>query len=490
MPIIFPFVIQAVLPVLSAIFALLVPVLAAVINFALTRIPRIPSYIRLLKILYSDIDSSAKERKIITGGLLVIGSILTFMAYTLIPWTGIPLLGAVTTPIAGAVALVVALALLDIIFAMNKGYYLNRLREEGFAGINNIETDIKDLKDIFGKSWQKVQSTINDASYKIHEEGCKHGINFSEKSYQKYIDYELEGLNLYISRNSVAEYQGINADLLKQHNGEDWIKDAFSLGTGATVGTLAGVGASAVASSVFVPASIWTSLQGIPIIGGIFGASTGIVVSASTYSLLTLAAPVGLGVLATASIYSGLTALKNQEEAAKKSKFFSEIIMAALPMAWIDGELDNKEKDTIDRLMTISGMRKEERDLVQKAREERHNFDEVMKTSIPFDERHRKNTCSQSAQERIKHRLILCTAWEIALADGKIDRSELYLHNRMADKLGISRDEVKEIRRLINLKHQEEIWQVIEVLEPNGLKTKSLSSIREQYRLRPAADNL
>lgn len=83
MPIIVAFVLQAVLPVLTSIFALLLPVLAAVINFALTRLPKIPSYIRLIKILYSDIDSSAKERKIITGGLLVIGSILTFMAYPL-----------------------------------------------------------------------------------------------------------------------------------------------------------------------------------------------------------------------------------------------------------------------------------------------------------------------------------------------------------------------------------------------------------------------
>ena len=84
---------------------------------------------------------------------------------------------------------------------------------------------------------------------------------------------------------------------------------------------------------------------------------------------------------------------------------------------------------------------------------------------------------------------LLCTAWEIAVADGKIDWSELHLHNRMADKLGISRDEVKEIRRAINLKHQQELWQVTEALEPNGSKIKLLS-VREQYRLQPAADNL
>ncbi|MEG4275338.1 MULTISPECIES: TerB family tellurite resistance protein [unclassified Microcoleus] len=317
---------------------------------------------------------------------------------------------------------------------------------------------------------------------------CKRGINFSDKSYQSYIDRELEGLNVYVGKNSVAEYEGISADLLKQNKGQDWTKDAFALGTGATVGALAGVGASAVATSVFAPASIWTTIHSIPLIGGLVGSSTGIVVSAGYYSLLTFAAPVGLGVLATVGIYSGLTGWKNQEEAAKMSKFLSEIIIAALPMAWIDGQLDDKEEDTIDRLMTTSGMRKEERDLVRKAIEQRQKFDEIMTTSIPFDEEHREKSCSQSNKERLKHRLILCTAWEIAVADGKIDLSELHLHNCMADKLGISREEVKEIRRAINIKHEQELW-LTEALEPKGSKTKLLS-VREQYRLQPAADNL
>jgi len=83
---------------------------------------------------------------------------------------------------------------------------------------------------------------------------------------------------------------------------------------------------------------------------------------------------------------------------------------------------------------------------------------------------------------------VLCTAWEIAVADGKIDWSELHLHNQMADKLGISREEVKEIRRAINLKHQQELW-LTEALEPNGSKT-NLLSVREQYRLQPAGDYL
>jgi uncharacterized tellurite resistance protein B-like protein len=485
MPIFVPFVLQAVVPVLTSIFALLLPVLAALIKFTLTRLPKIPSYIRLIKILYSDIDSSAKERQIITGGLLVIGSILTFMAYSLIPWTGVPLIGAVTSPIAGAIALVVALAMLDAIFTMNKGYYLQQLRKEGFAGLDDLEADIKSLKDIFGKSWQKVAATINESTQKIYEEGSKKGVNFQDKSFHDYLNHELEGLKVYVGQASATEYQSLSPALLNQTKDMDWTKDALSFGTGATVGTLAGVGTSTVASSVFVQASLWTSIQGI------FGVSTGVVVSASTYSLLTLAAPVGLGVLATVGIYSGLKGLKNKDEAAKMSKFLSEIIIAALPMAWIDGELAPQEEDTVHRLMTTSGIRKEERDKVGEAIKKRQTVDEIfMQTNILFDDEHREKTCSQSDNERLKHRLLLCAAWEIALADGKIEGSELQLHNRMADKLGISRDEVKEIRRVLNLKHERELLQVAEELKPNGSKTKILKSVREQYYLQPAADNL
>jgi uncharacterized tellurite resistance protein B-like protein len=429
-------------------------------------------------------DSSAKERKILTGGLLVIGSILTFMAYSLVPWTGVPLIGAITSPIAGAIAIVVALVVLDTIFAMNQGYYKKKLEREGFAGLDGIETDINSLKEIFGKSWNKVADTISNATQKIYEEGMKCGIDFRNKSFEKHLDYEFEGLNIYVSKTSITEYQSLKTNLLKQMNSDSWIKDTLAFSTGASIGTLAGVGTSAVASSLLVPASILTTVQGF------FGISTGIVVSASTYSLMTLAAPVGLGVLATVGIYSGLNNWSNKEQAAKMSKFLSEIIIAALPMAWIDGVLADQEQDTVEKLMTTSGIRKEERDLVWKAIKERKTFDEIIQTSILFDDQHRENTCTQSDQERLKHRLILFKAWEIAIADGRIEWSELQLHNRMADKLGISREEVKEIRRLINLKHDRELCVVVEVLEPNAVKTKLLKSVREQYLLQPAIDNL
>jgi len=124
-------------------------------------------------------------------------------------------------------------------------------------------------------------------------------------------------------------------------------------------------------------------------------------------------------------------------------------------MAWIDGELTYQEIDTIDRLITTSGIREEEQDKVYKARDKRQSFDEIMQAGIPFDQEHREKNCSQSNDERLKHCLILCAAWTIAIADRVIDSSELFLHNRMADKLGISREEVKEIRRMLNPRYIE-----------------------------------
>ena len=84
---------------------------------------------------------------------------------------------------------------------------------------------------------------------------------------------------------------------------------------------------------------------------------------------------------------------------------------------------------------------------------------------------------------------MLSVAWEIAIADGKIEFSELKLHNCMADKLGISREEVKEIRRVINLKHHQDILVSEEIIEANVSNQKLLMPVREVYLLK-AAENL
>ena len=196
----------------------------------------------------------------------------------------------------------------------------------------------------------------------------------------------------------------------------------------------------------------------------------------------------GLGVVAMVGAYSGLTSLQQRQKSAEMSEFLSEIMIAALPMAWIDGELTDNERDTIDRFMVTSGIIEKDRNSIWKSIEKQQTFDQIMKASILFDDEHREKNCNQSKSEQIKHRLILCMAWEIAIADDKIYPSELYLHNRMADKLGISHEEVKEIRRVITLKHDRDLQQFTEIL--NNDSKVNVFSVREQYLLQPGSDNL
>jgi hypothetical protein len=106
-----------------------------------------------------------------------------------------------------------------------------------------------------------------------------------------------------------------------------------------------------------------------------------------------------------------------------------------------------------------------------------------MKSDILFDDKYRNLNCSQSDMERIKHRLILCTAWEIAVADHVIHPSEIKLHNKMAQTFGMAEEEASEIRRLISLNHYGKlIWMkmVDNVIDQ--------FDFYERYRLNPSME--
>ncbi|MEC4804831.1 MAG: TerB family tellurite resistance protein [Jaaginema sp. PMC 1079.18] len=459
MPAILPFVLQFVIPAITAIFSIIIAVLPVLLVFTVKRAVKIPRYIHLIQTLYSDMSPGSKERKIVTVGLLIIGGIVTFMAYSAIPFTSLPLIGSITTPVAASLAIVVALVMLDFIFSVNEGYYRDRCSQNT---AREIEHDINELKQIFGSSWKELVKVVKNSTNTIYEEGKKYGINFDGSYFTKYLDYQIRGVELYVRDTQNIDINDANWTEFKHNQEQEWMKDAYHLGAGASVGSLAGVGASSLVSSFLVPASFWTTLQGV------FGVSTGVVVSASAYSLLTVAAPVGLGVIATLGIYSGLNTKSHKDKAEQNSKFISEIIMAALPMAWIDNEFSEQELDIIERLMTTSGIRQQEREKIYKEIKERKTFDDVMKTDILFDTKYQELYCRQSEKERIKHRLMLCVAWQIALADEKIHDAELHLHNRMAKKLGVSSSEVQEIRRTMSFQHHQELWESRNRLNPSG----------------------
>jgi hypothetical protein len=66
--------------------AVIVPVAGLLLQFTLPRLARIPLYIRLLLTIYQDTNLDAEARKYLTSAMLILGSILTFMTYSYVPF--------------------------------------------------------------------------------------------------------------------------------------------------------------------------------------------------------------------------------------------------------------------------------------------------------------------------------------------------------------------------------------------------------------------
>jgi tellurite resistance protein len=459
MPLFLPLIINLAVPILGTIFSIIIPMATTILGFTLSRIPKIPSYIKLLTILWKDSSLNAQGRRYLNACLLLLASILSFMAYSLVPGTAMPIISVVTVPIASMLSMVVALTSLDFIFNLNGEYFQKKSQAEAhYAKVEDLFNDINGLHKILGNSWNKVQNSIKDFSEKLQEERDNNPQSFS--NFEKTVDYQVQGLTLFLDKQSLPEKKQVDSNKLRQivtDSFDSWIKDIANVSAGLGIGSLAGVGAASAASSVFVQAGIWTGIQSF------FGLSTGgIVVSATTYGLLTVAAPIGIGALATVGILSGLATLKNKEESAKMSAFLGDILICSLPMAWADGHFDKQEKDTLQRLIVCSGMQDKDKNRVLESMEKRATFDEVFKTTLLFDEAHRREYCEQSPKEQLKHRLLLKTAWELAISDGVIAPEEVQLHKDMTNVLGIPLENAEELRRIMNLSSGVVLYEMVD----------------------------
>jgi hypothetical protein len=122
---------MSVAPGLLQLFtSVFIPIAGELLKFTLPRLVRIPLYLRLLWTIYQDKQFNSEARKYLTSVLLLLGSILTFIVYSYVPWTGLPIIGVFTTPIASMMALVISLAALDSILILNKAYLAEKYPEE------------------------------------------------------------------------------------------------------------------------------------------------------------------------------------------------------------------------------------------------------------------------------------------------------------------------------------------------------------------------
>lgn len=423
-------VIQFIPAIMQLFVSVIVPVAGKLITFTMTKITKIPLYIQLLWKIYKDEKIESEARKYLTTALLIIGNILAFLVSSYIPLTGVPIIGGFTTPIAGAIALVVSLVTLDIVLELHRDYLTQQYQEE----FSEIYADRNELVQNLGPAWEKMVKETQ----KILEQ-VKSTLD-PQNDYDSTIVALINALLAYLKTPSGHESLSpgeIQLQIVKEGL-PPVAKIGGSIAEGATVGVVAGAGVHGAATSVFVQAGFLTSIKAVIGLGG------GIAVSASAYSLLTLAAPLTIAAITGVGVSQGALFLRNQNEKRNLSKFLGDVLIAALPMAWVDGELSEEEKNTLETLCLNGSINDKDTKRVREAINTTQNFDEILSQGLLKEEKPEK--------AKIKHRLLLTTAWELAKADGRITTEEVDLHNRIAKLTNILPEEVEEIRRLVFLK--------------------------------------
>ena len=433
------------LPAVTSLFASIVPILLAslgsLLGFAIPRATQLPRYIKVLILLYQDSNPDSQTRKYLTGALLILGGLLTFMAHSFVPFTGVPLIGAVTTPIALLVATVVILATLDLVTRLNEPYLAN-IKTIYADEFHEMQDDLLTLKSMLGPSWteltRKVQKVFDDLAPKIAELG-------KDISYEinKYFSNQIHELVIYLdTRNSSKitlsepEIKTISESL------EPWKKVGGSLVLGTLMGGGTGMAASSMAAASLTPATWWTPFVPGAIQGMFLGGKT--VVSAATFSMCTVAAPIALGLTIGTGVFSATMFALGKIEENKLSQFLADIIIASLPMVRVDGEFSEDEKLAIQQLLANPKIQQKDKDRVKEAFDAHDSFDDILAKNLLYEQKEEKVL--------IKRKLILAITWEIAKADGKVDENEISLHNRMAKILQVPQETVTEVRRLITPK--------------------------------------
>jgi hypothetical protein len=353
----FMLMVMQVVPGLTQLFtSVILPVADKLLRFTIPRIGKLPLYFRLLWTIYSDYESNSEARKYLTSVLVLLGSILTFMTWSYIPLTGVPIIGIFTTPIAGMIALVVSLVALEFIFKLNQEYFANKYPQE-FA---LVQSDIDELSRLLGKSWEgmieETQSLLNVIKQQLDPNGI----------YDDSISASINALNAYLwmpENNKSLPPDEVHRRIVTEGL-PPLAKVGGSIAEGVVAGSIVGTSAQSIAASMFVKAGFWTSVKAT------FGLTSGFVVAGPIYGLLTVAAPIGLATIAGLGVGRGVTVLRNEGEKKKLSAFLSDVIISALPMAWVDGSFTAEEREILEKLMlhaSINSPDRKAREIVKKA---------------------------------------------------------------------------------------------------------------------------
>lgn len=442
----FMLLVMGIVPGLTQLFtSIILPVAGKLLKFTIPRITRLPRYLRLLWTIYSDSEPNSEAKKYLTGVLVLLGSILTFMAWSYIPLTGVPIIGAFTTPVASMVAIVVSLVSLEFIFGLNQEYFAKKYPQE----FELVKLDIEEISGVLGHSWEEMieqtQALLNTIKQQLDPNG----------NYDDSISASINALisYLWIPQNSKSLPLDEVTRRIVTEGLPPLAKVGGSIAEGIIAGSLVGNAVQSVATGMLVKAGFWTSIKTT------LGLTSGVIVSAPVYGLLTIAAPIGLATITGLGVGHGVTVLRNEGEKQKLSRFLADVLLAALPMAWIDGSFSSEERDMLEKLMLNSAINEIDKRRVRAAIEERRSFEEILHSGLLQEKNPQKF--------KIKNRLLLCTAYEFAKADGVISENEIELHNRMAEFMNVREEELREVRRLVLLKSGIDVRDRLKIIRGN-----------------------
>lgn len=105
-------------------------------------------------------------------------------------------------------------------------------------------------------------------------------------------------------------------------------------------------------------------------------------------------------------------------------------------MAHADREVDPEERHLLRELVASSGLDEDTQDALVSAVHEPPSSEGV----------------EERITQPILRELMLALAWELAMADGRIDRAESKLYGELASRLGVTRERAREIRDAISAK--------------------------------------
>jgi uncharacterized tellurite resistance protein B-like protein len=415
------------------IFTASISVLILLIPLCVSRAKNIPSHLSVIYELFKNTDPLSKNKKTLALVLILIAGIIPFLTFSLIPFTGIPIVGIFTS----ALAIIISFILICLAFE----YVIDPMLKDGtIANNEKIQSDLDRLKDDYlavknqiGPKWNelsdKFKKFMDDhiAIINEFEDRFKLGTDEACDRIVEMIAPSIKDFKLYIKKNHTIEISDDQLAIIMEK-----IKAWKKVGVSGALSVSVGIGSSAAAKSILIPATLWN------IILCRLALSGGILLSPITYSLTTSVLPVAIGVTA----FTGSIILFGMHEKFRFSRFMADVIISSMPIIYADGNINEEERALVSHMANQSAIRPKDKDRIHEALSHPMDLDDVCSNHLM----HEKNP----EKAGVKGRLLISIAWELARADGQINNQEIEMHDRMAKTFGVEEDYVNEVRSILS----------------------------------------